>query len=154
MDAEYIYSGLINQWKDTKRGWKLHSITDQIQVIVLDRFILFKQRSLLIQSFKICLIGGNHIVASKEVKFSTGKEENSTIKWSDIKPLGEPLKGLSTLRSSFYEMKGKHLLIMYPFTELKNLGLFKRYKNICILKKTLCLHFQNFDHVTGCKNNL
>ena len=75
MDAEYIYSGLINQWKDTKRGWKLHSITDQIQAIVLDRFILFKQRSLLIQSFKICLIGGNHIVASKELSLVLEKKK-------------------------------------------------------------------------------
>ena len=77
----------------------------------------------------------------KGVKFNSGKEENSTNIWSDIKCLREPLPGLSTLKSSFHKMKEKTLLIVYPFTELKNLGLFKRHKHICILKKALSLHF-------------
>ena len=77
----------------------------------------------------------------KGVKFNTGKEENSTISWSDIKSSREPLKRLSNLKSSFHKTKVKHLRIMHPFTELKNLGLLKRYKHICILKKALTLHF-------------
>ena len=113
MDAEYVKSGLINQWKDTSCHWKLHSIFYQSQVIFLYRFILFKQRSLLITSFNLCLPGGNHIMPLKELNLIQGKNKNSTINWSDIESLREPLKGLSTLRSRFHKMKGKHLLSIH-----------------------------------------
>ena len=53
----------------------LHSITDQIQVIFLDRFILFKQGSILIKSFNLCLQGGNHIVTLKELSLIMEKKK-------------------------------------------------------------------------------
>ena len=75
MDAQYMNSGLSNQWKDTSSGWKLDSIKDQIQVIFLDSFNLFKQRSLLIQSFNLCLPQGSHIVTLKELILILEKKE-------------------------------------------------------------------------------
>ena len=81
MDAEYVKSGLINQWKDTSCRWKLHSIFYQSQVIFLYRFILFKQRSLLIQSFNLCLPGGNHIMTLKELNLILLVRKSICHKW-------------------------------------------------------------------------
>ena len=112
--------GSNNQWKDASWGWKLFSIVDQIQVTFLDRFVLFKH-------FKESRL----ILEKKKIVQLIGL-------------IREPFKGLSTLKSSFHKTNRKHLLIMHPCTELKNLGLFKRYNHICILKKALCLHFSEF----------